>query len=126
MAASTSAELASGATEAQTVRGAGGCSPDGASAAVPKSRTTATRLRPGLAGVSAHTVANRFPRPVLPARGRAAAAVRADREPPAVHIAVLRPVEGGALLLVRPGALVEVPERPVAVAGRRGRSGGEQ
>ncbi|MGX1120926.1 hypothetical protein RKD37_006289 [Streptomyces ambofaciens] len=35
------------------MRGAGGVSPDGASDAVPKSRTSATRLLPSLAGVFA-------------------------------------------------------------------------
>jgi hypothetical protein len=35
----------------------GGCSPGGASPARPGSTTTATRLRPSSAGVSAHTVA---------------------------------------------------------------------
>lgn len=47
--------LASGATRAQAVRGAGGFSPSGASAAVPGSMTSAIRFRPSFAGVSAQT-----------------------------------------------------------------------
>ena len=51
--ARASAVLASGATRAQAVRFAGGVSPDGASSAVPKSMTRATRLLPSFAGVCA-------------------------------------------------------------------------
>jgi hypothetical protein len=71
--------VASDATRAQAVRGPGGVSPDGASAAVPKSRTRATRLSPFFAGVSAQI----FAKSAAP-RGRAASpesSLTANRNP---------------------------------------------
>ncbi|UJV43887.1 hypothetical protein CVT30_32255 [Streptomyces sp. AMCC400023] len=50
--ANASAVVASSGTRAQAVRAAGGVSPSGASAAVPKSMTSATRFRPSRAAVS--------------------------------------------------------------------------
>lgn len=51
--ASTSAVVACGGNCTQCERSDGGFSPDGASCAVPKSRTRATRLVPVFAGVEA-------------------------------------------------------------------------
>ncbi len=71
--------LASAATRAHAVRGAGGASPSGASAAVPGSMTRAIRLRPSSAGVPAQIAPKSGVR-----RGRAASwesSLTAKRKP---------------------------------------------
>ncbi len=77
--ASASAVVASGATRAHATRRAGGVSPEGASAAVPKSRTRATRFAPARAGVLAQMSAK-----AASPRGRVASAessLTANRNP---------------------------------------------
>lgn len=77
--ANASAVVASSGTRAQAVRAAGGVSPAGASAAVPKSMTSATRFSPPRAAVPPQIAA----KSAAP-RGRAASAesrLTANRNP---------------------------------------------
>ncbi len=91
--------MASGETRAQAVRPSGGVSPDGASAAVPKSRTRATRLVPSFAGVPAQTAA----KSAVP-RGRAASPESAltEKRKPWTAPSDGRAVEGPSVAYVQP------------------------